>query len=273
MRHSSQRINEFVNQVEARYDEAQVESFWRCGEWITQLLTGDFASGVTHAAIQQLADGVPRDENWQPQRLIICTKERWTLSLALIKSQSRYIHTTPFIGIYVPLGTEQLHYDAYELPSSYDNAVFDSSAALNKINSSVAKSGQLLNLDSTKNVYDFKVERPTLILEFKSTNIQALEWLFDRQTLKAVQANDADLRSTQLRVILNILGRLHYSAALPEIESLTSHPYHAVRWAAIQSLGRMSPPLAYEKLVAAQSDSHPHIRRAAAKSLQRAAEV
>ena len=67
-----------------------------------------------------------------------------------------------------------------------------------------------------------------------------------------------------------MLRGLANQSSLEPLEQLSSHPHHAVRWAAIQNIGRLSRRAAMPKLEQAVNDPHPHVRRAATNMLQQA---
>jgi HEAT repeat protein len=169
--------------------------------------------------------------------------------------------------MYAPLGGQVLHVDRYRLPPSYNNAVFDPALKLEPSGSAVVACGELLAVRPEPEIHDFRIEAPRLLLKFTSSVWHVLEWLFDRDNLRAVQANDAALSTTQLRVAAYLLGRLGHVSSVVPLKQLADHEIPNVRWAAIQNLGRLSAVEARAKLEQARQDVHPHIRRAAEKSL------
>ena len=68
-------------------------------------------------------------------------------------------------------------------------------------------------------------------------------------------------------VFWDVFGKFAHQSSLEPLKLLTGHPHHAVRWAAIQNLGRLSRAEALAALEAASHDPHPHIQRAARKTL------
>jgi len=266
--HPSREVADLAEAVEREFDRDEPETFWRCEDAFRTLLASGFAANVLRQELQTIANDPARIGDWQPNQLMVLRGRSYALSVALFESQRRYIHTTPFYAMYAPLGAQALHYDRYRLPANYRNEVFDPSLRLEPAGSGVTRAGEILQLWSREYAYDFHVEQPVLVAKLTTAPFHTLEWLFSKDSLRAWQANDSELPSTQLRVAAYILGRLAHQSSLEPLLTMTTHPHHAVRWAAIQAIGRLSRTEALAQLERAQNDPHPHIRRAAAKTLR-----
>jgi hypothetical protein len=262
-------LRRFVEQVEQRFRPEAVESFWQLQDAFRQLLRDGTLRGLLDNELQRLLDNPNYMGNWRPGQMMLHRGRGHALSIWLFEQPRRYIHTTPFYGMYAPLGRESLYYDIYRLPAHYRNAQFDPSVRLEYAGSGITAPGGILLLQSDQYVYDFKIEQPLPVAKFTTASYQTLEWLFDRDSLLACQANDSELVSTQLRVSAYILGRLADASSLDALQALSSHGHHAVRWAAVQNIARLDRGAAVEGLRQALEDPHPHVRRAAAGSLQR----
>ena len=259
----------FLEQVERRFRAETPESFWTLEEAFRCLVHSGGLGAVFNRELQRLLDNPSYMGNWRPNQMMLNRGRGHALSIWLFDQPRRYIHTTPFYGMYAPLGTESLHYDIYRLPPGYRNAQFDPSLRLEPAGSGMTAPGGILLLQSEQYVYDFHIERPLPVAKFTTASYQTLEWLFERDSLQAWQANDSELVSTQLRVSAYILGRLADASSLEALQALGSHGNHSVRWAALQNIGRLNRGAALEQLQQALSDPHPHVRRAAAGSLRR----
>ena len=258
----------FIEQVERNFLTDQLESFWSLEEDFRRLVQSGAAGALFNRELEQLLRNPSYMGNWRPNQMMVHRGRGFALSIWLFDKPRQYIHTTPFYGMYAPLGAESLHYDIYKLPEGYRNSVFDPALKLVPAGSGMTAPGGILLLQSDQYTYDFKVERPLPVLKFTSASFQTMEWLFSKDQLNAWQANDSELVSTQLRVSAYILGRLAHQSSLEALEQLTSHGHHAVRWAAVQNIGRLSRGVALAKLQQALDDPHPHVRRAAEKTLQ-----
>lgn len=268
MAHSNYKVSEFIEQVDASFVRSDLESFWSCEPAFRRLLASSFAADMLKQELQDIAGDPVHVGDWQPGQLMVHRGSGFALSLSLFETSRRYVHTTPYYAMYAPVGQVALHYDIYRLPENYLNAVFDPAQRLERAGSGVTAPGEVLQLQSRQYAYDFRIDQPLLVAKFTTAPFHTLEWLFSKETLRAWQANDSELTATQLRVAAYLLGRLAHQSSLEPLLLLTTHANHAVRWAAIQGLGRLSRTEAMAKLELAQNDPHPHVRRAAAKTLR-----
>ena len=258
----------FTEQVDLNIGNNPPDSFWNLEEEFRRLLHSGFVAGFVNRELQRLVATPSHMGDWRPNQAMLHRGRGYALALWLFEKPRQYIHSTPFYGMYAPLGRESLYYDIYKLPRGYRNDVFDPSIRLEPAGSGITAPGGILLLQSDQYVYDFRIEKPLPVLKFTTAAFQTMEWLFTKESLHAWQANDSELISTQLRVAAYVLGRLAHQSSLEPLELLATHPHHAARWAAIQNLGRLSRTSAQEKLHKALDDPHPHVRNAAARTLR-----
>lgn len=259
----------FLDEVEQRFRIEAPESFWSLEEAFRRLVESAAPGAIFNRELRRLLGDPAYMGDWRTNQLMLNRGRGHALSIWMFEQPRRYIHSTPFFGMYAPLGAESLHYDIYRLPPGYRNAQFDPQLRLEPAGSGFTAPGGILLLQSDQYVYDFRVERPVAVAKFTTASYHTLEWLFERDTLRAWQANDSELISTQLRVSAYILGRLADASSVEVLQSLGSHGHHAVRWAAVQNIGRLDCAAALEQLRRSLDDPHPHVRRAAAGSLRR----
>ncbi|HZR37863.1 MAG TPA: HEAT repeat domain-containing protein [Nevskia sp.] len=262
-------LSRFREAVERRFRAESPDTFWSLEEAFRQLVVDGTFAAVFNRELRRLLDDPCYMGNWRANQIVLNRGRGHVLSIWLFDQPRRYIHSTPYYGMFAPLGAESLYYDVYRLPENYRNAQFDPEVRLEPAGSGFTAPGGVLLLDSDRYVYDFKVERPLAVAKFSSAAYQTLEWLFERDTLRAWQANDSELVSTQLRVAAYILGRLADASSLEALDSLSDHRNHSVRWAAVQTIARLDREAALQRLRQALDDPHPHLRRAAAGSLRR----
>lgn len=268
MAHPNEQVTRFVKHVENGFVRDAVETFWALETEFRDLVRSGFVQDVFNDELRQIAANPDYVGEWRPGQLLIHRGRGYALAVSLFEKTRQYIHTAPFYAMYAPVGGESLRYEAYKLPQGYQNSVFDPSLRLERAWSGSTPPGDVLLLRSDSYAYDFIIERPQLVLKFTTAPFHTLEWLFKKDDLHAWQAGDSEINSTQLRVAAYILGKLAHQSSIEPLSQLSSHPHHAVRWAAIQSLGRLSRTAALEKLEQASADPHPHVRRAANKTLQ-----
>ena len=263
----SYRLPDFVREVNARFRFSHPETLWSCTETLYRYLRGGGIDEFLAHQLQQLRSNPHFLGDWAAQEIVIHREPAWTLSIAILDAPRRYIHALSELACYVPLDGDGLAADRYALPPGYRNEVFDPAITLEKAGEVSARQGEILALETDRYAYDFRIRQATPILRLMTAPLKPLEWLFSKATLQAWQANDADISSTQLRVAAYVLGKIAHQSSVTPLKNLAAHPHHAVRWAAIQNLGRLNRSEALVKIREATKDPHPHVRRAAQKTL------
>jgi len=263
---SPDQLANFVREIESRYNAADPDTFWLCAEPVQRLIAGGALGRWINEQLRSLINDPQHLGDWGAIEAVLHRGKGWTASIAVFDTPRRFIHALPFLAFYVPLDFE-LTGDRYSLPDSFRNDVFDPSLRLIHAGPVKAERNELMRLETNRYVYDFHIPRPVPVLRFVTNSLRPLEWLFSKSTLQAWQANDAELNSTQLRVAAFVLGKIAHHSSIAPLKQLGSHPHHAVRWSAIQNLGRLSRSEALVKIREAVNDPHPHVRRAAQKTL------
>ncbi len=264
----NRHLSAFTAAVERKFDPREPATFWQCEQAFRELVRTSFVAELLNDELRMQSTDAAFLPDCRFNQLTLWRGNNCSLAVSLLDRPRRYIHTLPFFAMYAPWGGQELRFERYRLPPAYRNEVFDPALRIERAGSGTVASGEVLCLQSDRFAHDFLVEKPQLLVKFSSGTLQTLEWLFNKDSLHAWQANDSELSATQMRVAAYVMGRLAHQFSLEPLTLLTTHPHHAVRWAAIQNLGRLSRTVAVAKLESAKDDPHPHVRQAAAKTLQ-----
>jgi hypothetical protein len=259
-------LADLAKEVESRYNPADPETFWSCEPGVRRLIAEGSIREWINRELGALRSDPAHTGNWAANEAILHQGNGWTVSIAKFDSPRRFIHVLPFVAFYVPLDAA-LSGNKYRLPANFRNDVFDPAVRLEPAGPITVSPGEPLKLETSRYAYDFHIPGPLPVLRVATSAVRPLEWLFSKGTLQAWQANDAELSSTQLRVAAYVLGKIAHHSSIEPLRALSSHKHHAVRWAAIQNLGRLSRTEALAKIREAVNDPHPHVRRAAQKTL------
>ena len=262
-------VTDFLNEVRRRYRADAADSFWSCETAFRKLLACPFLHEVLNTELAKIRDFGQTPSAWVGNEFVLHRGGGFALSVSLFEAPQRYVHSLPYHAMYAPVGGPGLQCRTYRFPAKYRNAVFDPTLSLEPGYDSFVPIGGLLLLDCDSFAYDLKAEKATPVVKFMTSVVHPLEWLFSRNGLQAWQANDSDLTFTQLRVAADVLGRFAHQSSIEPLKNLARHPHHAVRWAAIQNLARLSRSEAVSRLREAVNDPHPHVQRAAQKTLQK----
>lgn len=128
---------------------------------------------------------------------------------------------------------------------------------------------EVARFEAPGETFRLHLERPTVFVQLQSSTVAPLRWVFDPATCDPVRAVASRLASSRLQFTCQTLAVLGSPSSVPALRKLAAHPEHYVRWAAIQSICAISREDGIACLQQAVHDDHPHIQRAAAKTLAR----
>lgn len=191
-----------------------------------------------------------------------------SINLSFIDAVARNLHWHPYDAILcrVNPGTSRVH--RYRLPDDLANDVVDPQARLDFVESQDFGTGSRLIKNADIDVFDFEASpgNPVLTARLDFPPSGSLEWTFDRQSLAPIGATSNNPAEG------NLISLIKASAVFPESElgplrQALLHSSHSVRWAAAQAIGKLDAQVALELLPGLTQDPHPHIRRAAERTL------
>ena len=154
---------------------------------------------------------------------------------------------------------------ALEPPFRID--VFDRSRRLVPLGTTELEPGTVARFRSPAETFRLRLQRPSVLIQLQSRPTVPLRWVFHPETLEPVRAAAVSLSSSRLQFTCHTLAALGSPTSIPALTTLTAHPEHYVRWAAIQSICSISQSDGIECLRRALDDDHPHVRNAARKTL------
>ena len=160
--------------------------------------------------------------------------------------------------------------ETFTLEEPYRIEVFDRSKALTRTGSSQLAPGTVARLRAPSQAFRLRLERPALLIQFMSATTEPLRWVFHPESLQAVRAVSASLKSSRLQFTCHTLAALGSPSSVAPMRSLMNHPDHYVRWAAVQNICTLSREDGIECLQQAIEDPHPHVRNAARRTLENA---
>lgn len=264
------RLLALVGKLNELYVSHSDEALLACREVFREFVAHpSVAADLVNRELAKLVESPAAIGSWRPWELIIHQEPRYQLSLLTRLVSRQFVHTTTAYEMLAPLFPMQasIPFTFWTLPPEYRNDVFDSEIRIRESENGLLRRGEVLCLRPGQ-VFDLAVRESACLLRFSSSPETELEWLFSRETNRAWRATDADMRDTQARVSALTLGRLAKRTSVDALLALAAHRNHAVRWTAIQSLGRVSRTAAVEQLEkTASSDPHPHLRKAAMNAL------
>lgn len=191
-----------------------------------------------------------------------------SINLSLIDSMSRSLHWHPYDAIFYRMnpGTSPVH--VYRLPDQLENEVVDVKARLDFVETRDFAQTSLLTKRGDIDIIDFEAspEAPVVIARLHLASKGPLDWTFDRKTLSPVGASGNDLAESNLISLISTAA-LFSESDVGLLRQAVVHPSHNVRWAALQAIGKLDSAAAVALLPDLARDPHPHVRRAAERTL------
>lgn len=145
--------------------------------------------------------------------------------------------------------------------------VFDRSARLVRSPPATLGPGMVARFRAPGETFRLRLDAPAILIQLLSSIVAPVRWIFHPDTLEPVRAAAARLSSSRLQFTCRTLAALGSPSSIPALQKLTAHPEHYVRWAAIQGICAISRDDGIACLRRATSDEHPHVRRAAERTL------
>lgn len=159
--------------------------------------------------------------------------------------------------------------DRYEYPGHYRNEVFDPQTPLVSAGLTRLEPCRVQRIEAGKTAFRISdVGAGVMLLLLKSPARMDFSWSYDRDTLKSVAGVVPYLPAYRLFFATRLLGQIPRRRSLDNLETLSRHTAHFVRWTAIQSMFSIDFDVAVTRLkLAAETDGHPSIRKAARSAL------
>lgn len=201
--------------------------------------------------------------------LLLVAANNYTLHLRVVEGKSPLLFTSGADAFIAVPSHSQIDLDVYEVDRSVDLKSFDDQAGLS-LRESTPCAGTIVRQEKGKPVvHDFHAQAPSVLAKLTLLPPDELVWVFRRDTMKASHPMLSRADMSALVMLCKMVASMREKRAAYLVADLAQHPSHAVRWAAIQALGQLDPPLAISHLQTALRDEHPNIRASARRTLER----
>lgn len=155
----------------------------------------------------------------------------------------------------------------YRLPPGASFDIYDPGVELELIDDFMLAPRTRFDVCGRTEVAEFKVTDESCAFIAGSAWVTSQIWSFSQEDLRPRGASLTSLSSSILIAMMGEIARAGFVEAADAVKGLYLHPDHNVRWAAVKCLGALGSEAAHELLREAVNDPHPHIRRAAARSV------
>jgi hypothetical protein len=206
-------------------------------------------------------------ERLDRESFLLLRNERFSMALKLFTTKSELLQTPGVDRFTVFKSTAPVTIDQYRIVGQFDPDVFDPNASLELVSSALSDGSCVCQGRLEPYVYDWHSPRPMIVAQLVRYPANSQLWFFSRETRRALFPVVGYIELSSLVLLSRMIAALGEKRAMPILEELSVHDSHAVRWAAIQAIGKLDRTAVVTYLKRSLMDKHPHIRRAAAKAL------
>jgi len=267
-------INQLSDDLDFAISDANTESFWSC----EAILCHAAEIGVFLDYVNQYLRDIVAD----PHRALafknqVLLRNLYRLTLLPIHAAGE-LEGSPSIlrdsgqhCIIVNIGKHPIAVRLYHQLETKDHEIFDRSRNLAFVGTISILPGASLRLRALEDVFTItRTSEKSIFLLLSGPVLHEVCWEYDAVSLYPIRATASRVSSTRAQFALSILAEMRGETSpnsIRIIESLTAHPAHFVRWSAVNALYSAVDDYDTGFLKRFLDDPHPHIRRAAAASI------
>ena len=177
--------------------------------------------------------------------------------------------------IYVNISNDKVEIDTYRLSQAIQPEVFFRGAGLQSAGVVALSPRESYFFADDELVVDYLPTKSTLNLSLvQKSSIPAVNWIFNAETLQSEVSTTGITALSHLRSAVRTLGQLAVAANdsksyIDTLARYTSHPYHIIRWTALQAISAVNIDTASPYLLKAMGDAHPEIQSSARRVLEK----
>ena len=268
-------VHPLMEQLTHRLAEMEVDGFPDLSDLFDELAQA-YVPWRLNALLRQLSEDPDAAMRiGARQFLLLASDDRFSLGLSIINRRPRYLNWHASHIWYRGMGENSSTVRRYLLPQGTANEVVDPDIELELAETRSFGPGDVMARDGRRDIIDFDLQpdRPMVVLRLQLALFGGLEWMFDRSTLRPVGASSLNPTHSHLTSLAYAASLVGDASSIEPLELALAHPNHAVRWAAVQAIGRLDRGAALSALAKLSDDPHPHVRRSAARMLERAGQL
>lgn len=208
---------------------------------------------------------------------VLAESENFIVTLALLNATGggKHLYSLPNDALIANLSPTPFSGFLHAIPEGCDNEIFDQGMSLVRGPCFDLNQNEVCYWNSSTMVPEYIADQEFVVLKLNSKRTQPLLWCYDKFSLRPLMSAACTPLPSRLQMSALCLSELQVvfdgpqrEKTIENLERLSNHGFHYVRWAALQSLYSIDSDRAIPLLVNSQAgDRHPHVRRAAAKSL------
>jgi hypothetical protein len=265
-------LDRFQNQLSSVALDRDVNLFWECAPYFLELLSSDFFPRFINHKLERIL----QEPEYLPSapdffQIFVLQTPYYNLHIKIISptmEPQKYVYSLTdhmMIGFLPPSSAV---IELFHQPASIPNDHFDPARRLQKFGQLSIGPNDHIKFRSGQDLFRIiRNEGPLIALILRSSQVLRFCWEYDAETLQPVEIMAGDLMASRMQFAAEALGHLGNDESLAILRDLLEHEDHFLRWQAVQSAFGIDYSIAIELLQKCISDAHPHVRRAALKSL------
>jgi hypothetical protein len=203
--------------------------------------------------------------------LVLARSPRFVLSAQTVHRAADHLQICGTDNLVALVSSTPVMVSRYRIAADVDLDVFEPGAPLAMLDRRPHDGEPIWQRRTDRIAYDYESAAPFVKLCLGLRPSAGQRWLFDRSTLRASYPVLESAEASGSITLCQMVAALTERRALPMLLELTEHASHAVRWSAIQAVGKLNGREGRRLLGRAVTDAHPHIRAAASRALARLA--
>lgn len=253
--------------------EPSFETFRACTETFEKAVASRAYLASLHDLVRRMGEGttdITPDISSGPF-VVLYSSAVTTWAILLHRNANRSLYLNPTYAMSAPIVGTAIAASLYEIDRPFDFSVMDPAARLVRRSLDPHMDSGIVLKNGRSQALDICPAGDALAftLRVNSAAFGAFEWSFDRATGHPRRVTSLSNVHSNLESIFDLLAAVGSPTSIGFIEPYLAHAAHHVRWKAVQTIGQLAPDLRYGVVKAAANDPHPHVRQAAADTLQR----
>ncbi|WP_438384147.1 HEAT repeat domain-containing protein [Asaia sp. BMEF1] len=255
------------------HSKIKEENFFQCESELQAIYRNNLISEqINKFMIFYLEDQKKRLGIFTGDTLIIFSSQEFSITVTKINSPPEFLYLHPAHIIGTPLCGSEVFISKYETTSQVNIDEYDREATLRLSEERLFLGGDIFTRNGLSESIDYrnnKDDDKCYILRITTKSLKALEWSFDRTTLRPWSSMAVSPISSQLCSLMDAVGAFKNTDSLSALTELSKHRDHFVRWKALQNIGKIDNTQAKKILNTFLHDEHSHIRHAASRELSK----
>jgi len=272
-------LEALINGTEAEDYLGHTDQFFRLEDLFASFVRSKEVQEIIDRELEELKENpayIPRGSSGNT--MLFADSPKFALTAVILDESHTSAHrvfSAAGDALFGNIGPEPMPIRFHAIPDSCDLEVFDSTQRLVPQAKTSIAVHEIVKVPARKLVAEYLATKKTVLVKLTSRFYLPLIWVYNKTLGIPELCSSGNLHASRLQSTIRLLSELESENETPNqtsidsLKRLASHPYHFVRWAAVQGLCNMDFSVGKDSLLASLEDAHPHISRAAKSTVER----